>query len=378
MFKSFIQFLRKEIVFSISLILALVSTVFVQPSLIELNKAIDYSVLIILFCLMIQINGLRSFRILDKIALFIVKKCSSIFSLFLSLVLLVFFSAMVITNDVALLTFVPLSIIICKQLQISPVKLIVLETIGANLGSTLTPMGNPQNLFLYSFYAYTPKAFFSATSLIVLISFVMLVTATFFVAKKLRMPQELSFADQKEETQPDAIKIVILFFLILVSLLTVFHVLNRYLCFILTLAGIFFINKKLFKKVDYALLGTFVCFFIFVGNIASIEEIAKILQKTLQTPVQSFFVSLGTSQIISNVPASLLIAPFSNFKNHVLWGVNLGGLGTIIASLASLISYKLYLKECEHASSSHFMKIFTVYNIGFLAFLILCLLPFLN
>ena len=149
MLKSFINYLKKEIVFSISFVLALITTILVRPSLQNLNASINYSVLIILFCLMIQISGLRSFKILDKIALFIVKKCSSVFALFVSLVLLVFFSAMIITNDVALLTFVPLTIIICKQLQISPVTLIVLETIGANLGSTLTPMGNPQNLFLF-------------------------------------------------------------------------------------------------------------------------------------------------------------------------------------------------------------------------------------
>lgn len=377
MLKSFINYLKKEIVFSISFVLALITTILVRPSLQNLNASINYSVLIILFCLMIQISGLRSFKILDKIALFIVKKCSSVFALFVSLVLLVFFSAMIITNDVALLTFVPLTIIICKQLQISPVTLIVLETIGANLGSTLTPMGNPQNLFLYSFYTYTPQDFFSATSGIVILSGIFLVGASYLISKRFSFPQELNLSVCNEKSQKNTSKTILLFCLLLVSLLTVFHILPIYLCLALTVLGIVIIDKKLFTMVDYTLLGTFICFFIFVGNISALEEIVQVLKKILQTPIQSFFVSLGISQIISNVPASLLIAPFTPFRNYILWGVNLGGLGTIIASLASLISYKLYLREGENASSGQFMKTFTLYNLLFLSILTLCILPFL-
>lgn len=263
---------------------------------------------------------------------------------------------MIVTNDVALITFVPLTLIIGKKANIKPLKIIVFQTIAANLGSALTPMGNPQNLFIYSYFNINSIEFFKITLPLVLLSLVVLVA---FMIKGKKMNLNFDVEDIEIENKRNVAIFSILFFIILLS---VFHLIDYRIAFIITVITIFVLNKKLFEDVDYSLLITFIGFFIFIGNISSMDIVKNFMENILSSGKSTFISSILASQVISNVPATMLISAFTPYYKELLLGVNIGGLGTLIASLASVISYKLYIKEYAE-DSSNYMKEFTLYNI---------------
>lgn len=221
---------------------------------------------------------------------------------------------MIVTNDVALITFVPLSIVIARKANINVLKIVIFQTLAANLGSSFTPMGNPQNLFIYSFYNLSPIDFFKIT-----------------------------------------LPIVILAVLFLVLL-----VIDYKVTFLITIVMVLILNKKLFSQVDYSLLITFIGFFIFVGNISTMDVVKNFMEGILNSPKSTFLASVLSSQVISNVPATMLLSGFTDHFKELLLGVNIGGMGTLIASLASVISYKIYASEF---GNYNYMKSFTFYNI---------------
>lgn len=353
------EFIKKDIILIISLLLALISCFFSIPKL----EYIDFKVLILLFNLMIVIAAFKELKILDNIAINLLKKCTSLLSLNLILVLLTFFTSMLVTNDVALITFIPLTIIISKKSNIDILKTVIFQTIAANLGSSFTPMGNPQNLYIYSFYNLKPNDFFKTTSPLVLISLLFLL---FIVAKNKN--KEISFKLDNVEITNKKFTLVftLLFFIILLS---VFHLINYKLVFLITIITVIFTNKKLFLKVDYSLLLTFIGFFIFIGNISALDNVRLFMEEILKSKESTFMTSIITSQVISNVPATILLSNFTNYTNELLLGVNIGGLGTLIASLASVISYKFYSNEFP-TETNKYLKFFIFYNILGLAILI--------
>ena len=263
---------------------------------------------------------------------------------------------MIVTNDVALITFVPLTLIIAKKVNVNPLKLIVFQTLAANLGSALTPMGNPQNLFIYSYFNVNIMEFFKITFPLVLLSVVFLGAITMNEKK-----EKLYFQVEniKIENNRDIIIYSVLFF---ITILSVFHLIDYRIAFIITIIAIMIFNKKLFKKVDYSLLITFVAFFIFIGNISSMSLIKNFMVNILSSEKSTFISSIISSQFISNVPATMLISAFTPYYKELLLGVNIGGLGTIIASLASVISYKLYINEYPKDGADYIKK-FTIYNV---------------
>lgn len=353
------EFIKKDMILIISLLLALISCFFSIPKL----EYIDFKVLILLFNLMIVIAAFKELKILDNIAINLLKKCTSLLSLNLILVLLTFFTSMLVTNDVALITFIPLTIIISKKSNIDILKTVIFQTIAANLGSSFTPMGNPQNLYIYSFYNLKPNDFFKTTSPLVLISLLFLL---FIVAKNKN--KEISFKLDNVEITNKKFTLVftLLFFIILLS---VFHLINYKLVFLITIITVIFTNKKLFLKVDYSLLLTFIGFFIFIGNISALDNVRLFMEEILKSKESTFMTSIITSQVISNVPATILLSNFTNYTNELLLGVNIGGLGTLIASLASVISYKFYSNEFP-TETNKYLKFFIFYNILGLAILI--------
>lgn len=348
----FLEFIKKEIVLIIAITLA------IGTSLISLPKFeyIDFKVIILLFNLMIVVAGFKELQLLDSIATSLLKRCTSFKAITYTLVFLTFFSAMIVTNDVALITFVPLTLIIAKKVNVNPLKLIVFQTLAANLGSALTPMGNPQNLFIYSYFNVNIMEFFKITFPLVLLSVVFLSAITMNEKK-----EELYFQVEniKIENNRDIIIYSVLFF---ITLLSVFHLIDYRIAFIITIIAIMIFNKKLFKKVDYSLLITFVAFFIFIGNISSMSVIKDFMVNILSSEKSTFISSIISSQFISNVPATMLISAFTPYYKELLLGVNIGGLGTIIASLASVISYKLYINEYPK-DGTDYMKKFTTYNV---------------
>lgn len=347
---SFIEFLKKECVLVIAVTLAILSSFISIPKM----SYIDFKVLILLFNLMVVVAAFKELKVLDSIAIGLLKKCNTYTSISLALVFITFISSMIVTNDVALITFVPLSIVIARKANINVLKIVIFQTLAANLGSSFTPMGNPQNLFIYSFYNLSPIDFFKITLPIVVLAVLFLVLLVF---KDKKMNLSLDLEDVKIDNKRDVYLFGGLFLIILLS---VFHVIDYKVTFLITVIMVLILNKKLFSQVDYSLLITFIGFFIFVGNISTMDVVKNFMEGILNSPQSTFLASVLSSQVISNVPATMLLSGFTNHFKELLLGVNIGGMGTLIASLASVISYKIYASEF---GNDNYMKSFTFYNI---------------
>lgn len=347
---SFIEFVKKECVLVIAVTLAILSSFISMPKL----SYIDFKVLILLFNLMVVVAAFKELKFLDSIAIGLLKKCNTYTSISLALVFITFISSMIVTNDVALITFVPLSIVIARKANINVLKIVIFQTLAANLGSSFTPMGNPQNLYIYSFYNLSPIDFFKITLPIVILAVLFLVLLVF---KDKKMNLSLDLEDVKIDNKRDVYLFGGLFLIILLS---VFHVIDYKVTFLITIVMVLILNKKLFSQVDYSLLITFIGFFIFVGNISTMDVVKNFMEGILNSPKSTFLASVLSSQVISNVPATMLLSGFTNHFKELLLGVNIGGMGTLIASLASVISYKIYASEF---GNYNYMKSFTFYNI---------------
>ncbi len=345
------SFFQSQIVLIISLLSAIITSFFAIPKW----SYIDFKVLILLFNLMAIVAALNKFKVLDKAAITLLKKCTTERKVNLALVFITFVASMFVTNDVALITFVPLAIIVGKKANIRVLKTVVLQTLAANLGSSLTPMGNPQNLFIYSYYNMSPIDFLKITSAIVLLGIAFLL-ALILIERDKKIDFEVNDILLK-----DKVKILIVILLFLIIILSVFNILDYRITLVLTILTVLGIDSKLFAKVDYSLLLTFVGFFIFVGNISAIPIVRHFMESMLSSSADTYFKSILVSQVISNVPATVLISGFTNYSKELLLAVNIGGMGTLVASLASLISYKLYIKEYNEQGGK-FLKVFTIYN----------------
>lgn len=334
-FNNSIVMLKTEVVFTISLILAFSTSIVTKPKL----SYINFEVLILMFNLMIVIGAFEKLKLLDKIAVEILSKNTSLRMVSSVLVSLCFVFSMLITNDVALITFVPLTMIIAEKADFDPMKIIILETLAANIGSSFTPMGNPQNLYLFSFFNINILTFFKIT-----IFFVISGVLWLFILNQRISNTDLKFDLDKikiKNTKASAIYCVLFMFI----LLSVFDVIDYKVAFIITICVSLILERKLFKELDYILLLTFVCFFIAIGNLSNMKSIDEIMKNLLNNDIEVYFSAIFFSQLISNVPCAILLSKFTNAWQPILIGVNIGGMGTIIASLASLISYKFYSKE---------------------------------
>lgn len=336
---------------------------FITPPNAGYMDYINYSVIAILFCLMVTIQGFGETGLFDAIS----RKLSTLFSntrmLSGALTLLCFFMAMLITNDVALLTFVPLTLLLFKGRDKVLIRCIILETAAANLGSMVTPIGNPQNLFIYSYYKFSLGDFFRIMLPISGISLALILLSLLIVpSESIENPKDKSskFRVQRNFFVYSAI------FVLCVT--TVARFVDYRICLAVTLLAVLIFDRRILAKPDYSLLGTFVCFFIFVGNVSAVPAIREFISTILNGRVM--LVSCGLSQIISNVPCALMVAGFTDNAKELLLGVNIGGMGTLIASLASLISFKLYAKSPNARKGKFFLE-FTIYNFVFLVLLIL-------
>lgn len=349
---NFKNFIKKEIVLILSVSLAIITSFISSPKL----SYIDFKVLILLFNLMVVVAAFKELKVLDSIAISLLRKCSTYTSISFALVFITFLASMIVTNDVALITFVPLSIVVAKKSDINVLKIVILQTLAANLGSSFTPMGNPQNLFIYSFYNLDPSDFFKITSPLVILS-VLFLSVIILKSKKINL--DLHLEDVEIKNKKDVIFFSILFAIILLS---VFHIVDYRLAFSITLLTVLILNKKLLTQIDYSLLITFIGFFIFIGNISTMDSIRSFMMGILNSPQSTFITSILSSQVISNVPATMLLSGFTNNFKELLLGVNIGGMGTLISSLASVISYKIYTNEFKNDSSTY-LKYFTFYNV---------------
>ena len=344
---------KNEIVFALAATLAIITSFFSFPKI----EYIDFKVLFTLFNLMIIVTAFNHIKILDKIAVSLLTKFDNSKKISAVLIYLTFFSSMLITNDVALITFVPLTLIISKRANLSVMKLVIFQTIAANVGSSLTPMGNPQNLFIFSYYNLTAFEFFK-----IMLPCALLGILWLFILNSTEKNKKLKF-DLEDIVIESKLQVLVFCALFIFIILSVFNIVNYKLAFIITILVVLLLNKDLLVKVDYILLLTFVCFFIFIGNLSNLSFIEQYAKVFLQNKSTTYIASIALSQIISNVPCSILLANFTSNWRELLLGVNIGGLGTLIASLASVISYKLYTNENADEKKDKYLSYFTLYNL---------------
>lgn len=348
-----------DLIFSVSLLLALGTSIFFKPTL----DVIDWKVIFCLFNLNAILLALEELHVLDKVSIKILSIQHNQRRLSVFLVGLTFISSMLITNDVALITFVPLTLMIARKAGFDPGYTIILQALGANIGSSLTPLGNPQNLFLFSYY-HIPLAQF----LSLMLPFVLMGALWLVILNHNTGNGDLEFSLVPVKTG-SSIKITIYMILFSAVILSVLRVIDYRLVTILVILVLLRLDHKLFARLDYCLLGTFICFFIAVANFSHFTLLSRLLQDSFATTTGSFVGSVLLSQIISNVPSAILIANYSEQWKAVLLGVNIGGMGTLIASMASVIAYRYYV--CEYNQRGYFWQFFRYNLLSLTVFLLM-------
>ena len=364
-------FMKKEAVLCAALLLALLSSCIVPPDR-GYGEYIDVRTLAILFCLMCVMAGLQKIGVFEWIARGLLGKVKSARSLVLVLMLLSFFSSMLITNDVALITFVPFTFIVLDLIGVEArkqllVPVVTLQTIAANLGSMLTPIGNPQNLYLYGKAGLSLGSFVSLMLPYTLVSFLLVMLWSAVQTRKYDAPIAVSFSENVRLADKK-IQLAVYLLLFAADLLTVARVIPYGLALLITVVGILLADRSIFARLDYSLLLTFIGFFVFIGNMGRLPVFHDFLQRIVSG--SELLAGAAASQVISNVPAALLLSGFTDNLAPLIIGVNIGGLGTLIASMASLISYKLVVRE-EGAVKGAYFRCFTWTNLAFLAVLLL-------
>lgn len=365
--KQIIGWIKKESVLAIAIVLAAVSMFMVPPDG-QYAGYIDYKTIGLLFCLMSVMAGYQKIGIFQWMGETLLTKVKMSRSVATVLVFLCFFTSMFITNDVSLLTFVPFSIIVLEMAEMEEllVPVVVFQTIAANLGSMLLPFGNPQNLYLYGQSGYGILQFAAVILPYGILAFILLVICLFGIKQ---MPVTLHIFEQSSaQIKGSKGKIIAYTILFILCILAVAHIVPWIIVLIIVSVAIFLLDKELFCRVDYSLLFTFVFFFLFIGNLGRIPFFCEFLEGILKG--NEVITAVLASQVISNVPAALLLSGFSNQWDALIIGTNLGGLGTLIASMASLISYKQVAQKKPEYKSKYF-KYFTIANIVYLTILML-------
>lgn len=364
MMKRIKEFIAKETVLCVAAGCAIL-TMFVVPPDKEYLHYIDFRVLCLLLCLMAVVAGLKTIGLFHWLTYQLLHRIHSGRVLGVTLVMLPFFSSMFVTNDVALIIFVPFTLMLLDQLDCKRciIPVLVFQTIAANLGSMATPVGNPQNLYLYAFFDLGIADFFTVTLPLTAASLLGLTVSSIPL-----LPRTLPEQELQEQGITSLKQLLIYLVLFALCLLTVFRVVPYLVTTVITVVVLFLTDRKLLKEIDYMLLLTFVCFFTVSENLGRVDAIRVFLQQLLQW--NTLLTAVGTSQIISNVPAAVVLSGFTNQWQHMLAGVNIGGLGTPIASLASLITIKFYMRWPD-SSIMRFLGYFTVANVIALVVLLL-------
>lgn len=353
------EILQKEKVLVIAAIAAVVSMFFVPPTMAYIDY-IDVRVLCLLFSLMAVVAGFQSCHVFEALAQKMLAGEKKLRTIGWVLVALPFFTSMLITNDVALITFVPFTMLVLKMVgaEKEAALIVVLQTVAANLGSMATPFGNPQNLYLYANYNMTGSEFFGTVLPLTLVSLVALWFCGYMVSGH---GIQVNFSGKA--CIHNKVKLGVYAVMFILCLLAVLRIAPYWAVTAMVAIALLVLDRKLLLKVDYALLLTFICFFIFAGNMGEISAVQNFLAGIMEK--NTLLTAALSSQVISNVPAAVLLSEFTENGRALLAGVNIGGLGTPIASLASLISLKLYSAEAGTATggTGRYMKLFMIFNV---------------
>lgn len=362
----FREIVARDAVLRIAAVLAVLSCVVVRPPLAVYAEYIDFKTLACLASLMTATGGFMLSGLFDRAAAGLAARCGSSRTLVGAMVFGTFFSSMVITNDVALIVFVPMALIALRRADIDPIPTVVLQTIAANVGSILLPVGNPQNLYLYSRYQMAFVPFLRTVAPLCLAGGALLLACC------LCLPKKSVLCPPRAEVKVRGVDVLPYAALFLVAVLAVFGAVDYRVAAGAALAMLLIKGRDLAQQVDFALLATFIGFFVFVGNVSHIPEIERAL--TLFVRPRPYFAAVLASQFISNVPAAVLLSGFTAESRALLAGVSAGGCGTLIASMASLISYKLFVRS--DARRRRYLTVFTLANAAFLAVMTLAYLCF--
>ena len=355
------SFVKKNVVMVIAFLLALI-TIFFVPVDVAYLEYFDFKTLTCLFCTLAIVCALKNIHFFYMLAHKVVQLFKTAKMSVLALTYITFIGSMLIANDMALLTFLPLGYLVLTSTGKEKYMAFtfIMQNIAANLGGMLTPFGNPQNLYLYTKFNIPTGEFTSIMLLPFLISiFLITLSCCFFVKSE---PLEI----KGEEIQLAPLKTVIYLLLFAFSIVIVFRIIPYWLGLIVIPAFLLFMDRKALKMVDYPLLFTFVFFFIFSGNMARIDLVRNLFSYLLEQ--NTLLVSVLSCQFISNVPSAILLSQFTGNYRALLLGVNIGGVGTLIASLASLITFREYVKH-NPGKAGYYVKIFSAFNFAFLILL---------
>ena len=359
----FAGFVKKNVVMLVALVLAVITCFLVPPDG-QYLQYFDFKTLSCLFCVLAVVCALKNIRFFYLLARKIVQVFKNTRMSILALVYITFIGSMLIANDMALLTFLPLGIFVLtstgqnKHMAFT----FIMQNIAANLGGMLTPFGNPQNLFLYTKFNIPNLEFMAimAPPFVLSVALITLCCVLFVKPQPLELKDEAVFLPKG--------KTVIYLALFALSIAIVFRQIPYWIGLAVIPAVLLVMDKKALKMVDYPLLFTFVFFFVFSGNMARIDAVRNLLSGLLEKSTLLF--SVISCQLISNVPSAILLSEFTDNYRQLLLGVNIGGVGTLIASLASLITFREYTKQ-NKGKTGYYILLFSAFNFAFLIILAL-------
>lgn len=365
----FLEFTSKNIVLVIAATLAIASCFIVAPDS-QYIEYFDFKTLTCLFCTLAVICALKNIRFFTITAKKIVSLTGNTRTLAIALVYITFIGSMFLANDMALLTFLPLGYISLsstkKEKYMAPI--FIIQNIAANLGGMLTPFGNPQNLYIYTKFNIPTLEFMGIMLFPFVLSIVLFTLGCLFIPKE-------SLTLNNEDDEKIAPKLTVFYlFLFALTILMVFRVIPYYICLPIIVISIAVTDKNALAKVDYPLLLTFFCFFLLAGNISRIEIVNLFFSSLLEK--NTLLTSIFSCQVISNVPSAILLSEFTTNYKELLLGVNIGGVGTLISSLASLITFREYTSHVK-GRTVQYLGLFTALNFGFLIVLTVAVMIFM-
>jgi len=369
--KKYFMYFWKDKVFVITFVFTAISCFFITPSM-EYLDYVDWKVPFIMFSLMVAVAGMYEADLFGYMSIKMVLRFHTLRWIALSIIMASFFLGMLVTNDAVLLTFVPFTILVTKQTgqEKYAITIIALQTIAANLGSALTPMGDPQNIYLYAYYGIRFGDFLRVMAPVAIGGFFILITMTgAFVPNIFSEPVMIAPKINRKKT-------IVALMIFLNALLCILRVYSEWIAIIVTVVMVLIFDRKLLKKPDYTLILTFIAFFIFTGNLGKIPGIVSFVSGRLENGTSVYLSGFFLSQFISNVPSSVLLATFTKqeYWPYLLQGVNVGAMGTLIASLASLIALKFVLKEFPRQGKEY---ILTYSFFCFIAILVITMAVFI-
>jgi len=363
LFQGTANFVKKNVVMVVAMVAALITCFIVPPDEAYLDY-FDVKTLTCLFCVLAVVCALKNINFFYTLARKIVLVFKNARLSILALVYITFIGSMLIANDMALLTFLPLGLFVLSSTGKGKYMAFtfIVQNIAANLGGMLTPFGNPQNLYLYTKFAI-PNGEFMLIMLPPFLLAVALITVCCLIFVK---PEPLELRDEKTVLPVGRTVVYLLLFALAIAI--VFRGIPYWIGLIIIPAVLLFMDRKALKMVDYPLLLTFVFFFVFSGNMARIDAVRNLFSMLLEKSTLLF--SVLSCQVISNVPSAILLSQFTENYKELLLGVNIGGVGTLIASLASLITFREYTKN-NKGKTRYYVLLFSAFNFAFLIILAL-------